>query len=123
MGAQNIVHRDLKPENILLNCKDENTLDIRIADLGLAIKMLDGKKEFVKCGTPGYIAPEVLRSDGYDQKADMFAIGVIMYNLLTGKVLFHGSDNVQILIKNHNVDLGNYKHYMRNCSPEAQSLV
>jgi len=81
---KSIVHRDLKPENILLK---DNSPDapIKIADFGLA--RLISKKEMMKtaCGTPGYVAPEVLQNKGYDSGAvDMWSMGVILYILLCG---------------------------------------
>ena len=55
--------------------------------------MLEGDElEYYRCGTPSYIAPEILRGTGYSFKADIFSIGSIMYNLVTGKYLFHVKD-------------------------------
>jgi len=84
LHAKKIVHRDLKPENILLKDPSENS-DIKIADFGLA--RLINNKEMMKtaCGTPGYVAPEVLQNKGYDSGAvDIWSAGVILYILLCG---------------------------------------
>ena len=74
-----IMHRDLKPENLIL--KDDDDYDIRLADFGLA-EFVD-KKEFLfrRCGTPGYVAPEILNDQPYDTKCDIFSAGVILYIL------------------------------------------
>ena len=82
--ASQVVHRDLKPENILY-ANDRDDAPIKVADFGLA-RVVSGK-EMMKtaCGTPGYVAPEVLKNKGYDSGAvDMWSTGVILYILLCG---------------------------------------
>lgn len=82
-----LVHRDLKPENILLKTKESDT-DIVIADFGLSTDIRFPEKIlFKRCGTPGFVAPEVLNYDEkkkvpfYDEKCDIFSVGVILYIL------------------------------------------
>ena len=81
-----IMHRDLKPENILLKSK-ENDTDLVIADFGLSTEILSlDKILFKRCGTPGFVAPEVLNFDEkkfpfYNEKCDIFSVGVIFYIL------------------------------------------
>jgi serine/threonine protein kinase len=58
----------------------------------------------MKCGTPGYVAPEILRSEGYNSKCDIFSLGSLMFNLLTGLYLFSGEDQREILLKNKACD-------------------
>jgi len=78
-----IVHRDLKPENILYKAPESD--EIKIADFGLA-RFIDSENMMkTACGTPGYVAPEILKNKGYDSGAvDMWSTGVIMYILLCG---------------------------------------
>jgi len=79
------VHRDLKPENILYENEKEDAA-IKLADFGLA-RETAGSGEMMKtaCGTPGYVAPEILKNEGYDNAAvDMWSVGVILYILLCG---------------------------------------
>ena len=71
MHERNIVHRDLKPENLLLQNR-ENDSDIRLADFGFA-KRVQGKLSLsTQCGTPGYVAPEILKGEKYGLGVDMW---------------------------------------------------
>jgi len=99
MHSKNMMHRDIKPENLIL--KDmENNYDVKIADFGLATYVTQGELLFKRCGTPGYVAPEILADEKYDQKVDVFSAGVILYILLTGGSPFYGKSYNEILIKN-----------------------
>ena len=104
--AQGFVHRDLKPENILLS-DDYNS--IKVTDFGLA-KSLDkngGERLFQVCGTPGYLAPEVLRSGmyepehplctGYSFEVDAWACGIIAYTLLVGRPPFWHRNQLKMI--------------------------
>jgi serine/threonine-protein kinase ULK/ATG1 len=87
------VHRDLKPQNILLSHPDKNNprvqdIILKIADFGFARFLSDGVMAGTLCGSPMYMAPEVIRSLQYDGKADLWSIGTIMYQCLTGKAPF-----------------------------------
>lgn len=73
-----IIHRDLKPENLILASKD-NDYNLKIADFGLASQIQPGESLFLRCGSPGYVAPELLEDLGYDTKADIFSAGIILY--------------------------------------------
>lgn len=99
LHSKNIVHRDLKPENLLLATK-ENNWDLKIADFGLATIIEGGAKLTLRCGSPGYVAPELLQEKGYDCQSDMFSVGVIFYIILTGRPLFKGNNTDEILEKN-----------------------
>ena len=84
LHERKIVHRDLKPENILLADSSPDA-DIKVADFGLA-RLISGKDMMkTACGTPGYVAPEVLQNKGYSSGAvDLWSAGVILYILLCG---------------------------------------
>ena len=74
-----IMHRDIKPENLIL--KDEKDFEIKLADFGLAEFVTKTDLLFRRCGTPGYVAPEILADKPYDTKVDVFSAGVILYIL------------------------------------------
>eukprot|EP01095_Lingulamoeba_sp_RSL-Kostka_P014431 TRINITY_DN62_c0_g1_i1.p1 TRINITY_DN62_c0_g1~~TRINITY_DN62_c0_g1_i1.p1 ORF type:complete len:254 (-),score=109.74 TRINITY_DN62_c0_g1_i1:80-841(-) len=79
LHANGIAHRDLKPEN-LLSAGDEEEEKIKIADFGFS-KNFGEEKLMTSCGSPGYVAPEVLTCESYDKGVDMWSVGVIIYIL------------------------------------------
>lgn len=93
---KNIIHRDLKPENILLKFDGNSTpqpenITLKIADFGISRVLTRGELAGTKIGSIGYVAPEVYTNQGYDGKADMWSLGVIVYEFLTGNnpFIFH----------------------------------
>jgi len=83
-----IIHRDLKLGNVFLN----DHMEVKIGDFGLATKVdYDGERKRTLCGTPNYIAPEVLGKKGHSYEVDVWSIGCILYTLLVGKPPFETS--------------------------------
>ena len=97
--SKNIIHRDLKPENIILKNKSD-ILSLKLADFGLSVINHQNEVQFDRCGSPGFVAPESLNKEGYDQKADMFSIGIITYILLTGSSPFQCETFIGTLLAN-----------------------
>lgn len=119
----NIVHRDLKPENILYSSNKEDA-QIKLTDFGLA-KERDhhSQKMNTACGTPGYVAPEVLMGKHYGPGVDMWSIGVILYILLCGFPPFY-HENTKELYKQ--IKGGKYAFpnpYWKNISEDAIDVV
>ncbi|XP_072304967.1 calcium/calmodulin-dependent protein kinase IGb [Eucyclogobius newberryi] len=92
-----VVHRDLKPENILYYSQDEDS-KIMISDFGLS-KMVDNGIMSTACGTPGYVAPEVLAQKPYSKAVDCWSIGVIAYILLCGYPPFYEETESRLFSK------------------------
>lgn len=91
--ATGVVHRDLKPENILLPRKPQGSL-VKIVDFGIA-RVLDAPRITTTrhvMGTPQYIAPEQARGEPVDWRADIYALGILLYEMLTGELPFAGQD-------------------------------
>jgi len=78
--SMGIVHRDLKPENLLYTTPDASAI-IKVADFGLA-RFYDDDIMTTACGTPGYVAPEILTGRGYSLEVDYWSVGVILYIML-----------------------------------------
>lgn len=104
MHSKGIVHRDLKPENIMLESKSSEDLSVKLIDFGTSNFVKLNQKLSMKVGTPYYIAPEVLKTS-YNNKCDIWSLGVIMYILLFGSPPFDGPDDQSILKK---VKIGKY---------------
>ncbi|KAM4719287.1 serine/threonine-protein kinase ULK1 isoform 2-T2 [Anableps anableps] len=96
LQTKGIIHRDLKPQNILLSNppgrkSHSNNTCIKIADFGFARYLQNNMMAATLCGSPMYMAPEVIMSQNYDAKADLWSIGTIVFQCLTGKAPFQAS--------------------------------
>ena len=91
---RDIVHRDLKPENLLLKSLDDDS-DLKLADFGFATEV-HGNNLTQQCGTPGYVAPEIISRKNYGKAVDMWSTGVIIYILLGGYPPFHHDNQKEL---------------------------
>lgn len=120
MHRRGIYHRDIKPDNVLILENKDQELKVCIADLGLACRATEKNDLVFKCGTPGYVAPELLKGFPFSPKSDIFSLGSMFYNMVTGKMLFSGNDTHQILFKNKYLDTSSIietacQHISREC--------
>lgn len=126
LHSQNIVHRDLKPENLLYVNKSDNAA-VKITDFGLAKYTGAGVESpamTTACGTPGYVAPEILEQDGtYGKEVDMWSLGVILYIVLCGFPPFYDENhnNLFKMIKACKYDFPS--PYWDNVSESAVDLI
>ena len=116
LHKNNMVYRDLKPENILLDSKGH----VKLTDFGLS-KILEDEddKAFTLCGTPQYLAPEVLLRQGYDKCVDWWSLGCVMYEMLMGRLPFAIKRGVKLSMKIYEKNLD----FNKRISNAAKDLV
>ncbi|KAK5980768.1 Non-specific serine/threonine protein kinase [Trichostrongylus colubriformis] len=116
LHANNIVYRDLKLENLLLD-KDGH---IKIADFGLCKEEISfGDKTSTFCGTPEYLAPEVLEDNDYGRSVDWWGVGVVMYEMMCGRLPFYSRDHQKLF----ELIMGSELRFPSKLSPEAKQLL
>ncbi len=104
--AHNVIHRDLKPENIMVEQRRGQPDFVKVLDFGIA-KILDSDlpgltRADVVCGTPQYMAPEQATGTQLDVRCDLYAVGVILYQMATGHLPFDGQNSMEVLTKHVN---------------------
>ena len=101
LRSEGIIHRDLKIRNIFLSEK----MELKVGDFGFAAKLdFDFEKRRTICGTPNYIAPEILEEEPYSYKVDIWSLGIIMYTLIIGRPPFDSSEEKKIYKKIKKLD-------------------
>lgn len=115
--SKNIIHRDLKPQNILI----DRFYNIKLSDFGFARYYEEDTLLKTLCGTPLYMAPEIINYKDYDDKADLWSIGVILYEMLYGRRPFKAK-NIHTLVKNINSDPITFSDNIK-ISPECKKIL
>lgn len=130
LNKHGIMHRDLKPDNIILKRKNvpikENTL--KLVDFGLATYINLDEYLFKRCGTPGFVAPEVINASRhenvhYNTKCDVFSVGIIFFFMLTGKIPYDGKDFQEVLENNKKATINFNIKEMKFITPVANDLL
>ncbi|KAJ7721113.1 CAMK/CAMK1 protein kinase [Mycena metata] len=118
-----IVHRDLKPENILYRTKDPKS-DIVIADFGIAKHLHTPSEQLTSlAGSPGYVAPEVLKKAGHGKAVDVWCTGIITYVLLCGYSPFRAEDAQTLMRETMEAKIEFHAKYWKNVSEEAKTFI
>ena len=120
LASVGVVHRDIKLENVLLSSL-LNNFEVKLADFGLASCSKKPLKD--KCGSPGFMAPEVLEGGEYGSKADVFSVGVVCFALLTGKLPFASRQVKDVIDKNEKCEVKFDKKVWKDYSPLALNFV
>jgi len=122
MHPRGVIHRDLKPENLVY--VDKKKEHICVTDFGLS-KSVENEGDLMKtaCGTPAFVAPEILRQERYDSQVDMWSLGVILYTMLCGYPPFIAKNLPALyrIIKSGDVKFD--RRYWKKISPEAKDCV
>lgn len=113
LHSRQVIHRDIKPENLLLGLKEE----LKIADFGWSIHTQTRRRTL--CGTIDYLFPEMVEGRNHDEKVDMWSLGVLCYELLTGSPPFENENNRETYRRIVNVEL----QYPDKISREAKDLI
>lgn len=117
------MHRDIKPENLLFSQKEINSATLKISDFGLARFVEDDVFATTTCGTPGYVAPEILEQKPYQFSCDYWSIGVVLFILLSGCPPFFDEDNFLLFEKIKKVQYNFDAPTWENVSDEAKDVI
>jgi len=116
-----VVHRDLKPENLLFT-SEEDDAELKIADFGFARYIGEGVLQ-TPCGSPAYVAPEIVNEEDYNKAVDMWSIGVILYILLCGFPPFYHDNTEKIFVQIKEGKFSFPDPYWTKVSASAKELV
>src|SRR5215475_8963474 len=119
--ARNMVHRDIKPQNILIDAEGR----AKLTDFGISRQLeQDGMTATGRVlGTTDYVAPEQAMGRGADQRSDIYALGVVLYEMFTGEVPFHADSQVGVAMKHVNEEMPDVQQHRPEISAAAALVV
>jgi tRNA A-37 threonylcarbamoyl transferase component Bud32 len=118
-AREGVIHRDIKPANILLS----GETDIKISDFGAALNTASDTTQISGIGSPAYMSPEQVREQPLTCQTDIFSLGVVFYQLLTGRLPFSGNNNYSIIYQIINVEPVPPSHFRAELSPQVDAIV
>ncbi|XP_049335815.1 striated muscle preferentially expressed protein kinase isoform X2 [Astyanax mexicanus] len=121
LHLNDIIHLDIKPENILM--ADRNNDQIRICDLGSALKFTQNEAQYCKYGTPEFVAPEIVNQTPVSMATDIWPVGVMTYLCLTGVSPFAGENDRDTLLNIRNSNVAFEESMFADLSREAKGFV
>lgn len=118
-AREGVIHRDIKPANILLS----GEADIKISDFGAALNASSDTTQITGIGSPAYMSPEQVREQPLTYQTDIFSLGVVFYQLLTGRQPFVGTNNYSIIYQIINVEPAPPSRFRSEVSPQIDAIV
>ncbi|HEX8987116.1 MAG TPA: protein kinase [Rhodocyclaceae bacterium] len=120
---QGVIHRDIKPANILLTSPMAASGDIKISDFGNAFQNSTDSTQVIGVGSPAYMSPQQLQESELDHRTDIWALGVVMFQLLTGRLPFVASNNYALINQICNIDAPAPSSYRPDLPPSLDLIV
>ncbi|RPJ44256.1 MAG: serine/threonine protein kinase [Betaproteobacteria bacterium] len=118
-AREGVIHRDIKPANILL----AGDADIKVSDFGAALNAASDSTQITGVGSPAYMSPEQVREQELTYQTDIFSLGVVFYQLLTGRLPFMGTNNYSIIYQIINTDPAPPSRFRSEVSPQIDAIV
>lgn len=118
-AREGVIHRDIKPANILL----AGETDIKVSDFGAALNAASDSTQITGVGSPAYMSPEQVREQQLTYQTDIFSLGVVFYQLLTGRLPFLGTNNYSIIYQIINVDPAPPSRFRSEVPPKIDAIV
>jgi eukaryotic-like serine/threonine-protein kinase len=118
-AKQGVIHRDIKPANILMSGES----DIKISDFGAALTLAAQTTQVSGVGSPAYMSPEQVKEQGLTHQTDIFSLGVVMYQLLTGRLPFQGTNNYSMIYQIINVEPPRPSQFRSDLPPRIEAIV
>jgi len=115
LHSRHVLYRDLKPENVLLTSSGH----IKLSDFGFAKCLSSSEKTYTVCGTPEYLAPEVIRLEGHSYSYDWWCLGILLYEMVVGKAPFLHKNPYKLYEKILNKEIA----FPANMDPKARDLI
>lgn len=126
--AQGVIHRDLKPDNVMLMPVARGRYAVKVLDFGIA-KIVDDDNDGPTTetgsvfGTPEFMSPEQARGDGADPRSDIYALGIILFFMVTGKLPFRGKNKLAVLNKQLHDVPPSPSEFRKDVSPQLQAVI
>ncbi len=118
-AREGVIHRDIKPANILL----AGETDIKVSDFGAALNAASNSTQITGIGSPAYMSPEQVREQPLTYQTDIFSLGVVFFQLLTGRLPFLGTNNYSIIYQIINADPAPPSRFRNEVSPQIDAIV
>ncbi|MEO8002428.1 MAG: serine/threonine-protein kinase, partial [Arenimonas sp.] len=121
--SQGVIHRDIKPSNLMLNKRDQ----LKIADFGIAFTQKDFSKKLTATGdvvgTPGYLSPEVCLGNPVDARSDLFALGIVLYEMLSGQIPFNDPSPLKLMLSVVESEVPDIRKLNQSIDPETVEIL